>query len=134
MELHKGVFNMVRDLNRLYISTPALYELDFEQGGFSWIDCQDTEHTLLSFIRRGRNGETVVAAFNFTPVPRNRYRIGLPYDCSYREIFNSDSAYYGGSNLGNGGGIRADKTPWMGQPYSAEIEIPPLASILLIPV
>jgi 1,4-alpha-glucan branching enzyme len=131
---HKGVFNMVRDLNRLYQEMPALYELDFEQGGFSWIDCQDTEHTLLSFIRRGRKGETLVVAFNFTPVPRNRYRIGLPYDCSYREIFNTDSEYYGGSNHGNGSGIRAEKTPWMGQPYSAEIEIPPLASIILIPV
>jgi 1,4-alpha-glucan branching enzyme len=134
MDLHKGVFNMVRDLNRLYLEMPALHELDFEQNGFSWIDCQDADQTLLSFIRRGRQGETLVVAFNFTPVPRNHYRIGLPYDCSYREIFNSDSEYYGGSNKGNGGGIRAEKTPWMGQPYSAEIEIPPLASIILIPV
>jgi 1,4-alpha-glucan branching enzyme len=132
--LHQGVFNMVRDMNRLYRDLPALHELDFEQAGFSWIDCQDVEHTLLSFIRRGRNGETVIAAFNFTPVARNRYRIGLPYDCTYREFFNSDSEYYGGSNHGNGSGIRAEKTPWMGQPYSAEIEIPPLASIMLMPV
>jgi 1,4-alpha-glucan branching enzyme len=134
MEPHKGVFNLVRDINRFYREMPALYELDFDQAGFSWIDCQDAEQTLLSFIRRGRKGDTLVAAFNFTPVPRNRYRIGLPFDCAYREIFNSDSEYYGGSNMGNGSGIKAEKTPWMNQPYSAEIEIPPLAGVILIPV
>jgi 1,4-alpha-glucan branching enzyme len=134
MEPHQGLLNLSRDLNHLYRDLPALHELDFEQAGFSWIDCQDAEHTLLSFIRRGRNGETLVAALNFTPVPRNKYRIGLPYDCSYREIFNSDSEHYGGSNMGNGSGIRAEKMPWMGQPYSAEIELPPLACIMLLPV
>lgn len=134
MEPHQDTLNMVRDLNRLYRSLPALHELDFEQGGFSWIDCQDSEQTLLSFIRRGRNGETVIAAFNFTPVPRSKYRIGLPAECSYREIFNSDSEYYGGSNQGNGEGIHAENKPWMNQPYSAEIELPPLACVMLMPV
>jgi len=70
-------------------------------------------------------------ALNFTPVPRNRYRIGLPLACAYKEVFNSDSSFYGGSNLGNGSGIRAEPIPWMGQAYSAEIELPPLAGIIL---
>ncbi len=134
MEPHQGIKNLARDLNRLYRDLPALHELDFEQGGFSWIDCQDSEQTLLSFIRRGRNGETVIAVFNFTPVPRNAYRLGLPFGCAYRELFNSDSQYYGGSNQGNGCDIHAQTTPWMGLPYSAEIELPALSCILLQPV
>lgn len=134
MEPHQGIKNLARDINRLYRDLPALYELDFEQEGFSWIDCQDSEQTLLSFIRRGRNGETVIAVFNFTPVPRNAYRIGLPFGCTYRELFNSDSKYYGGSNQGNGRDILAQATPWMGLPYSAEIELPALSCILLQPV
>ncbi|MBI5435551.1 MAG: 1,4-alpha-glucan branching protein GlgB [Nitrosomonadales bacterium] len=133
LEPHRGIQNMVRDLNHLYRSLPALYEQDFEQSGFSWIDCNDANLSLLSFLRFARNGETVVASLNFTPVPRQRYRIGLPFDCVYREIFNSDSRYYGGSNLGNAGEINAEQLPWMGQPYSAEIELPPLACIMLAP-
>lgn len=134
MEPHQCLLNLSRDLNRLYRDLPALHELDFEQTGFSWIDCQDAEHTLLSFIRRGRKGELVIAVFNFTPVPRSGYRIGLPFNTSYREIFNSDSEYYGGSNQGNGSGIHAESKPWMGLPYSAEIELPPLACTLLTPM
>ncbi len=130
---HRGIQSLVRDLNRLYRDLPALYEQDFEQSGFSWIDCQDTERSLLSFLRHGRNGETVVVAFNFTPVPRHRYRIGVPFDCAYREIFNSDSHYYGGGNLGNSSEIHAEPLSWMGQPYSIEIELPPLAGIMLTP-
>jgi 1,4-alpha-glucan branching enzyme len=130
---HRDVQNTARDLNRLYRELPALYQLEFEQAGFSWLDCHDAERTLLSFLRRGSNGEVAVVALNFTPVPRNRYRIGLPYDCSYKEAFNSDSTYYGGSNTGNGYGIRAEAIPWMGQPFSAEIELPPLAGIILVP-
>ena len=133
LEPHRGIQNMVSDLNHLYRKLPALYQQDFEQGGFSWIDCQDAENSLLSFVRYGHGGELVIAAFNLTPVPRNRYRIGLPLDCTYRKIFNSDSHYYGGSNLGNGGEIRAEQLPWMGQPFSAEIELPPLAGIMLVP-
>ena len=133
LDPHRGVQCMLRDLNHFYRDLPALYELDFEQGGFSWLDCQDAENSLLSFLRHGRNGEKLVAVFNFTPVPRSRYRIGLPFDCAYREIFNSDSQFYGGGNLGNAGSIRAEAVPWMGQPCSAEIELPPLAGVLLAP-
>jgi 1,4-alpha-glucan branching enzyme len=133
LEPHRGIQNMVRDLNHLYRDLPALYEQDFEQSGFSWIDCHDTERSLLSFLRHGQNGETVVVAFNFTPIPRHRYRIGVPFDCTYREIFNSDSRYYGGSNLGNASEIHAESLSWMGQPFSVEIELPPLAGIMLTP-
>ncbi|CAH1906202.1 1,4-alpha-glucan branching enzyme [Candidatus Nitrotoga sp. HW29] len=133
LESHRGIQSMMRDLNHLYCDLPALYEQDFEQSGFSWIDCQDVERSLLSFLRHGRNGETAIIAFNFTPVPRYRYRIGVPFDCAYREVFNSDSQYYGGSNLGNPSEIHAELLSWMGQPYSIEIELPPLAGIMLTP-
>jgi 1,4-alpha-glucan branching enzyme len=133
IELHQGIKTLTHDLNHLYRNLPALHEQDFMQSGFSWLDCHDAARSLLSFLRHGRNGETVVVAFNFTPVPRNRYRIGLPFNCTYREIFNSDSQYYGGSNLGNGSGVHAESIPWMGQPFSAEIELPPLAGIMLAP-
>jgi len=133
MDAHRGIQILSRDLNHLYRDLPALHEQDFDQHGFSWLDCQDAARSLLSFLRFGRQGEAVVVAFNFTPVPRNAYRIGLPYNCAYREIFNSDSHYYGGSNLGNAGEIHAEPVPWMGQPYSAEIELPPLAGIMLAP-
>jgi 1,4-alpha-glucan branching enzyme len=132
-ESHQGIQKVARDLNHLYRDLPPLHELDFEQSGFSWLDCQDTARSLLSFQRRARNGEIVIVVFNFTPVPRNRYRIGLPLNCTYQEVFNSDSQYYGGSNMGNAGAIQAEQKPWMGQPYSAEIELPPLAGIVLAP-
>ena len=131
---HHGIQNLARDLNHLYRDLPPLHELDFEQSGFSWLDCQDSERSLLSYQRRARNGEIIIAVFNFTPVPRNSYRIGLPFNCTYRTIFNSDSEYYGGSNMGDAGEIQAEQMPWMGQPYSAEIELPPLAGVLLKPI
>ncbi len=131
---HRGMQHMVRDLNRLYRESAALHALDFEADGFSWLDCNDAERSLLSYLRRGRNGEIAAVVLNFTPVPRNRHRIGLPRDCAYKEIFNSDSQYYGGSNHGNGGAIHAEQIPWMGQPCSAEIELPPLACVVLMPI
>jgi 1,4-alpha-glucan branching enzyme len=133
-ESHHGIQNLTRDLNHLYRNLPALHELDFDQSGFSWLDCHDAARSLLSYQRRARNGETVIAVFNFTPVPRIQYRIGLPFNCAYREIFNSDSQYYGGSNMGDAGDIHAEEIPWMGLPYSAEIELPPLAGVLLCPI
>lgn len=131
---HRGVHSMMRDINRLYRELPALHDLDFDQAGFSWIDCQDNERTVLSFIRRSRSGEVAIVALNLTPVPRRHYRIGLPFDCSYHEVFNSDSEYYGGSNQGNGKPVKSENRPWMGQPYSAEIYFPPLSGIILLPV
>lgn len=132
-ESYRGIHNLVRDLNHFYRNLPALHELDFEQEGFSWIDCQDAEHSLLSFMRLGRNGEVVIVVFNFTPIPRHHYRIGVPFNCSYREIFNSDSHNYGGGNLVNPDMIHSHSLPWMNQPHSVEIALPPLAGIMLIP-
>ncbi|HEY6095159.1 MAG TPA: 1,4-alpha-glucan branching protein GlgB [Gallionellaceae bacterium] len=133
VEQHRGIQRLLRDLNRMYRDLPALHALDFEQYGFSWLDCHDAANTVLSFLRRGHHGEVAVVAHNFTPVPRHRYRIGVPYDCRYREVCNSDSQYYGGSNLGNHGEIYAEHTPWMGQPCSVEIDLPPLACVILMP-
>jgi len=130
---HRGVHLLMRDLNRLYRDLPALHQLDFEQDGFHWIDCQDAEHSVLSYIRRDRDNRTVVVALNFTPVPRQGYRIGLPAAGNYRELLNSDSHHYGGSDLGNQGEIRAEAVPWHGQPYSTVVTLPPLAGLLLVP-
>jgi 1,4-alpha-glucan branching enzyme len=108
--------------------------LDFQSEGFSWIDCTDAAKSVLSYQRRARNGSSVIVALNLTPLPRQHYRIGLPALGEYREILNSDSEYYAGSNLGNAGSITAEAMPWMGLPYSAEITLPPLAGVILQPV
>jgi 1,4-alpha-glucan branching enzyme len=130
-EQHQGMKSLSRDLNRLYHDLPALHELDFTSDGFAWIDCHDADQSVLSYLRRDRNGSFVAVILNFTPVPRLGYRIGVPRPGRYREIFNSDSLYYGGSNLGNGEGLNAEPTPWMGYPYSVAITLPPLAGIVL---
>ncbi|MBF0217941.1 MAG: 1,4-alpha-glucan branching protein GlgB [Gammaproteobacteria bacterium] len=130
---HQGVLRLVRDLNRIYRNAPALHRYDFDGGGFQWLDCNDTEHSLLSYIRKGDQGEVAIIAMNFTPVPRNGYRIGLPSSGRFIELLNSDSEYYGGSNMGNALGIVAEEKPWMDQPYSALIDLPPLAAVVLAP-
>ena len=132
-ELHRGVQNLAHDLNRLYCNLAALHDLDFQSEGFSWIDCNDAEKSVLSYQRRARDGSSAIIALNLTPVPRSRYRIGLPSQARYREVLNSDSQYYAGSNVGNAGLINAEAIPWMGLPYSAEIALPPLAGVILVP-
>jgi len=131
-EYHRGIQNLVHDLNELYRDTSALFDLDFQPEGFSWIDCNDADQSVLSYQRRARDGSIVVVAINLTPVPRYRYRIGLPLQMDYREAMNSDSQFYGGSNVGNSGMIKAESIPWMGLPNSAEIVLPPLAGIILV--
>jgi 1,4-alpha-glucan branching enzyme len=131
VDWHAGVQRLVRDLNRLHSGRPALHELDFTQDGFAWIDCHDADHSTLSFVRRARDGSFVVVALNFTPVPRYGYRIGLPRPGRYEEILNTDSVYYGGSNVGNAGVIVAEALPWMGLGCSAAVTLPPLAGIIL---
>jgi 1,4-alpha-glucan branching enzyme len=133
IDWHAGVQRLARDLNRLHREQPALHGQDFVQEGFSWIDCHDADHSTLSFVRRARNGSCVVVAFNFTPVARQGYRIGLPQAGRYAEVLNSDSGYYGGSNAGNAGLIEAEPLPWMGLSHSAAITLPPLAGIVLEP-
>jgi 1,4-alpha-glucan branching enzyme len=130
---HAGIQTLVRDLNRVYRSTPALYELDAEPAGFEWIDFSDCENTVVSFIRRSRDGTPVVAAFNFTPVVREGYRLGVPCAGLYRELINTDSALYGGSNIGNGGSVLAQETPSHGRTYSLTLTLPPLGALYLTP-
>ena len=133
-DLHAGLQRLVRDLNRLYLSEPAFYELDYDVSGFEWIDFRDTDASVVSFIRRGRSpGETLVFVFNFTPVPRIDYRIGVPGEGYYRELLNSDAACYGGSDVGLGGGVLADPRPWHNQPCSVSLRLPPLGMLLLKP-
>jgi 1,4-alpha-glucan branching enzyme len=123
--------DLCRDLNHLYRETPALHQQDFSFEGFRWIDCHDAEQSILSYLRYGQDGSFVAVALNFTPVPRRGYRIGIPQAGLYREILNSDSGYYGGSNDGNGAGLEAENVPWMGFEYSLVITLPPLAGIVL---
>jgi 1,4-alpha-glucan branching enzyme len=131
IDWHQGVQSALRDLGRLYREHPALHDLDFEPQGFRWIDCHDADQSILCFERRARSGAVVVVAFNFTPVPRHGYRIGLPEAGNWREAFNSDSAFYGGSNVGNSGAIAAEPVPWMGYSHSAPLTLPPLACVIL---
>jgi 1,4-alpha-glucan branching enzyme len=129
--LHQGIQRLVKDLNRLYRELPALHRYEFDWRGFEWIDCHDSENSVLSFLRRS-DEEFVVVVVNLTPIPRTGYRIGVPQPGEYREIFNSDSAFYAGSNLGNGDhALVADPLPWMNRSYSLSLTLPPLAGIVL---
>jgi len=125
---HAGVRRLVRDLNRMYSSRPALHRSDVEPGGFEWIDCADAPRSILSLIRRG-GGRELVAAFNFTPLPREGYRTGLPQAGRWREILNTDSEIYGGSGVGNLGAIEAEGDAFHGRPASGLLTLPPLAGI-----
>jgi 1,4-alpha-glucan branching enzyme len=131
---HQGLQKYVADLNRIYRSEPALHEVDFESQGFEWIDCHNYEQSTLAFLRRAKNPQDfVIAACNFTPVPRTMHRLGVPELCWYEEINNSDSIFYGGSNLGNGPGRMAEALPWDGRPFSIPITLPPLGIVMLKP-
>ena len=128
---HRGVQDLVRDLNRLYRSSPALHELDGEPGGFEWIEGNDSENCVLSFLRRNRDGDRlVVTVCNFTPVVRHGYRLGVPNAGRYVERVNTDSSLYGGSNVGNAGGVASLPTPSHGRPHSVELTLPPLATVV----
>ena len=128
---HRGLQKMLADLNRLYRQEPALYECDFDWQGFEWIDCQSREDSVLAFLRRARDPkDQVVIGLNFTPVPRLSHRIGVPEAGWYREIFNSDSQYYGGSNIGTHPGTPAEKVPAHGRAMSIQIKLPPLGAVI----
>jgi 1,4-alpha-glucan branching enzyme len=129
---HAGVGRWLADLNRLYREEPALHRLDFDPAGFQWIDANDADQSALSFLRL--DGErAVLAAFNFTPVPRHAYRLGVPVGGHWEEVLNGDAAEYGGSGQGNLGGVEAEAEPWHGRPFSIELTLPPLAAVFLRP-
>ncbi len=130
---HRGLQLMMRDMNHLYREVPALHEIDFEPDGFQWIDCNDAEQSILCFIRRDRNGATVIVVLNLTPVPRHDYRIGVPEADHYCELMNTDSERYGGSNMHNDGGVTSEAQPWMDQPCSLSLTLPPLSCLILRP-
>ncbi|HEX5107970.1 MAG TPA: 1,4-alpha-glucan branching protein GlgB [Vicinamibacterales bacterium] len=130
--LHRGLQRWVRDLNEVYQREPSLHDLDFEGAGFSWIDCNDNENSVISFIRRSRNaGDVTVMIANFTPVPRPSYRVGVPEAGWYHELLNSDAAVYGGSNMGNGGGVASAGVPAHGHGHSLTLIVPPLGFVML---
>jgi 1,4-alpha-glucan branching enzyme len=129
---HAGVQRAIGDLNRLYTSEPALHRYDFDPRGFRWLDCNDYSNSVLSYARCDGD-RCMVVVLNFTPVPQHHYRIGLPRGGWYREIFNSDSTYYGGSNLGNAPAIEAQARYWAGQGHSVELTVPPLGALILAP-
>ena len=126
--LHRGVQKLQADLNRLYRDTEALHRFDFDPKGFEWIDCHDAPQSVLSYLRKAGDA-FVLAVFNFTPVPRPNYRIGVPAPGTYTEVFNSDSEYYGGGNIGNWQ-LEAEEKEWMGRPYSIVMTLPPLAGVV----
>jgi 1,4-alpha-glucan branching enzyme len=128
---HRGIQQLCKDLNYLYRDQKSLHSLDFDSKGFGWIDCHDADQSIISFVRRGTDDSFAIIVLNFTPVPRQSYRIGVPAEGKYHELFNSDAACYGGSNLGNNTGIETEYVPWMNQPYSVVLTIPPLAGIIL---
>jgi 1,4-alpha-glucan branching enzyme len=128
---HAGLQQWVRDLNHMYQTEPALYEVDSDGAGFAWIDCHDHENSVVSFLRRARDpNDEVVVIVNFTPVPRYGYRIGVPGAGWYRELLNSDSTVYGGSNVGNGGGLWATAEPRHGFSHTLTLTIPPLGCVM----
>jgi 1,4-alpha-glucan branching enzyme len=131
---HAGVQTLVRDLNRLYKNEPALWELDSDPTGFWWLEPNDADSNVLAFARASKDGQRVlVFAANLSPVPRSGYRLGLPRATRWREVLNTDSTYYGGSDMGNLGGLQPEPIPWHNQPVSALLTLPPLAAVWLTP-
>ena len=131
---HQGVQSLVRDLNRVYRETPALWEDDFEPSGFRWLEPNDAPANVLAFARFGKDAKLpLVCVCNLSPVPRHGYRVGMPLRGRWREALNTDSTFYGGSGEGNLGEVKAEALPWHDQPFSAELTLPPLGVVWLAP-
>jgi 1,4-alpha-glucan branching enzyme len=126
---HGGVQRWVQDLNRTYRSEPALHQLDCDPAGFEWVDANDSESSVISLLRRGKSGETVLVVCNFTPVTRTDYLVGVPSGGWWRELLNSDAAEYGGLGQGNLGGVHAEPSPVHGRPFSVRIRVPGLSAV-----
>jgi 1,4-alpha-glucan branching enzyme len=131
--LHAGVQRLMADLNRLYRSEPALHQHDTDASGFEWIAGNDSEQSVFAFLRLSEGQKPIVAVFNFTPVPRYGYRVGVPLPGEYIELVNTDAHVYGGSDLGNGGRVHAVAESTHGRPYSLALTLPPLAALWLRP-
>jgi 1,4-alpha-glucan branching enzyme len=131
---HAGLRRWVRDLNTFYRGQPSLFELDFDSPGFEWVDCSDSERSVVCFLRNGKNpGDKMLFVCNFTPVPRPNYRVGVPLNCRWREMLNSDAPLYGGSGQGNEGGAVAAPLPVHGRSYSLNLTLPPLGIVVFQP-
>jgi 1,4-alpha-glucan branching enzyme len=131
---HRGLLKFVADLNRLYARSPGLWKADYDHAGFYWLDCNDRENSVLSFMRQTADGANQLAVIlNLTPVPRPNYRVGLPRRGRWRETLNSDAEIYGGSNKGNFGGVTAWNHPCHNQPCSAEFYLPALSVTAFTP-
>jgi 1,4-alpha-glucan branching enzyme len=132
--MHAGVQRLVRDLNYLYRSQPALYERDCRSEGFEWIDCTDVEQNVICYLRRGsKPDDVVVVVCNFSPLPRHGYRVGVPRGGEYIELINTDAAEYGGSGVGNAGRVYAEDVSSHGRPHSVVLTLPPLATLVISP-
>ena len=131
---HAGVQALVRELNRIYREEAALWECDHDPAGFRWLEANDASANVLAFARYSTDGSRVlVCVCNLAPVPRPDYRLGLPQSGRWRELLNTDSTYYGGSDVGNLGGVESEATPWHDQPFSAPVTLPPLGVVWLVP-
>jgi 1,4-alpha-glucan branching enzyme len=132
---HRRLHRLVAELNRIYSQRPALWELDFKSEGFSWIDADDSDQSVLSFLRFASTGDAsaVACVANFTPIPRDGYRIGLPVPGRWVELLNTDAAEWSGSGVGNYGSVEAEEVPWHGRPWSVELSIPPLGVLWIAP-
>jgi len=127
---HAGVQRLVRDLNRLYRALPCLHARDSDPGGFRWIEADDCDHSVYSFLRLGHApDEQLLVVCNLTPVPRHGWRIGVPQGGAWHEIMNTDSSHYGGSNVGNNGRAVAEPEPMHGQAWSLNLSLPPLGAV-----
>jgi 1,4-alpha-glucan branching enzyme len=130
---HRGVHQLVRDLNTRYRTEPALWDADHDPAGFEWIVADDRAQNVLAFARHARNGRTLVCVENLSPVPRHGYRVGVPRAGRWIELLNTDARAYGGSDVGNGGSVLAEAIPSHGQAWSAALELPPLGVLWLVP-
>jgi len=128
---HRGVHDLVGDLNRAYRSTPAMWDQDQDPAGFSWIDANDNTNNVFSFLRTAKDGSHVACIANFAAVPHHDYRLGLPQIGQWEEILNTDAQTYYGSGVGNLGGVEAEASSWHGRPASATVQLPPLATVWL---
>ena len=132
--LHAGLHRWMRDLNTFYRGQPSLYEVDFDPGGFEWIDANDAQRSVLGFLRKSKHADDFTLwVCNFTPVPRHNYRVGVPLHGFWREALNSDAPLYGGSGQGNIGGVTAVPLPAHGRPYSLNLTLPPLGIVVFRP-